>query len=227
MGKALPITRREDLDRVYAGVRDCGTLMLQELVPGRDDQLYTLQVYMDHGSEPLAAFVRHKIRQHPRQFGECRFGESQWVPEVAEAGISLLRGIGYHGMAGIEFKRDARDGVLKFMEVNARHVSWHALATALGINFTLVAYQDAVGRPFKAPPQVDGPRWIWTAHDVPDSVREIARGELSPVEWLTSLRGTRVDGVLSLRDPAPGVFEIAQLVRRGLHKYVRRLTDAV
>ena len=99
-----------------------------------------------------------------------------------------------------------------------RFVSWHLLATSLGVNFSYVAYRDAIGRPFKAREQVDGPRWIWTARDVPDSVGEIFRGEMSAVEWVSSLRGTRVDGVLSLKDPAPGLLEIARLGGRGVRR---------
>ena len=37
----LEIASREELLRAYDAVRDCGTLMLQEIVPGGDEELYT------------------------------------------------------------------------------------------------------------------------------------------------------------------------------------------
>ena len=38
----LEIGSRDELLRVYDKVRDCGTLMLQDIVPGGDEELYTL-----------------------------------------------------------------------------------------------------------------------------------------------------------------------------------------
>ncbi len=206
-GKAVQVRRREDLAAEYARVAECGTLMVQEVIPGDDTQLFTLQCYVDAESRPLAMFVRHKLRQHPRRFGVVRFGEGIWVQDVADSGLALLKELRYHGVAGIEFKRDPRDGQLKFMEVNARHPAGHGLGPALGVNLSLAAYMDALGRPFVAPRPVDGPRWLWISRDVPDSVREILRGEMSAREWLTSLRGTKVDGMFSLSDPLPGVWD--------------------
>jgi predicted ATP-grasp superfamily ATP-dependent carboligase len=226
LGKAVPVASPADLPAAYAGVQECGTIMLQEVIPGGDDQLYTLLSYLDADSRPLAAFIRHKLRQHPRTFGVCRFGASLWVQDVADQGLALLREIGFHGVSGIEFKRDPRDGMLKFMEVNARHVSWHRLAAVLGVNVSFIAYSDALGRRLVAPPQVDGPRWIYAALDVPDSLREIVRGELSAREWLASLRGTRVDGMLSLGDPLPGARELAHFARRAVGRRIKDVRQA-
>ena len=223
-GKAVRVESPADLPEAYARVQDCGTIMLQEIIPGGDDQLFTLFSYLDAASRPLAVFTCHKLRQHPRTFGVCRFGESVWVEDVADAGIALLNEIGFHGVSGIEFKRDPRDQQLKFMEVNARHGLRHTLAAAVGVNITLVAYHDALGRPWVAPRQEEGPRWTYAAFDVPDSLREIARGEMSAREWLTSLRGTRVDGMLALDDPLPGVLEFAHFASRSLK---RRTMEAI
>jgi D-aspartate ligase len=223
LGKAIRVESPEDLSAAYATVEECGVIMLQEEIPGGDDQLYTLLSYLDADSQPLAAFIRHKLRQHPRTFGVCRFGASLWVQEVADQGLALLKEIGFHGVSGVEFKRDPRDGRLKFMEVNARHVSWHRLAAVLGVNVSFIAYSDALGHRLTAPPQVDGPRWIYAALDVPDSLREIARGELPAREWLASLRGTRVDGMLSLDDPLPGLCELAHFGWRGVSRRARNV----
>lgn len=222
LGKTVQVASPDELSDAYARVQECGTIVLQEIIPGGDEQLYTLFSYLDADSHPLGLFTCHKIRQHPRTYGECRFGESIWVEEVAEAGIAFLREIGFHGVSGMEFKRDPRDGELKFMEVNARHGLRHTLAAAVGVNLTLCAYADVLGRPFEAPRQEEGPRWIYAAFDVPDSLREIVRGELSAREWLTSLKGTRLDGMLALDDPLPGVYQLWGRARRGIARHARR-----
>ncbi len=108
----LEIGSRDELLRVYDKVRDCGTLMLQDIVPGGDEELYTLGSYLDAQSRPLAQFTGHKLRQHPPQFGHVSMAVSLWVPELAEAGLRLLHELGYHGVSQVEFKRDPRDGAL-------------------------------------------------------------------------------------------------------------------
>jgi predicted ATP-grasp superfamily ATP-dependent carboligase len=210
----LEIGSRAELEAVYERVADCGTLMLQEIVPGDDDSLWTVGSYVDARSEPLAVFTGRKLRQHPRMFGTARFAESVWVPELADAALRLLKELGYHGVTQVEFKRDPRDGAYKLMEVNARHWLWHALATNCGVNLSLVAYKDAIGEPFEAPRQIDGRKWILATKDLPDTLREARRGEISPVDWARSLPGTRVDGLWSAADPLPGIVAGYRLAQR-------------
>ena len=179
-GKVVRVTRKEELPDQYRRVAGAGPLLLQEVVPGGHDALLTLLCYLDRDSRPLAMFTRRKLREHPRGgFGVARFGESLWTQDVADSGLRLLQEIGYHGVAGVEFKRDPRDGRLKLMEVNARHEMWHGFASALGISVSVAAYLDAVGRPLVAPRQIDGPRYIWATRDLPESVVDMLQGRMS------------------------------------------------
>lgn len=210
----LEVTSGEELLRVYEHVRDCGTLMLQDIVPGQDEELYTLGSYLDMGSRALAQFTGHKLRQHPPGFGHVSMAVSEWVPEVADAGLRLLRELGYHGVSQVEFKRDPRDGRYRLMEINARHWMWHSLASACGVNLSLAAYQDAVGAPFSAPRQLDGCKWVVSLTDARDAFSRWRRGEEKFWPWLKSYRGVCVDGLYSLQDPLPGVLLTARQLRR-------------
>jgi D-aspartate ligase len=202
----LEIADRDELERAYAGVDDCGTLMYQEIVPGGDDELFTVGSYLDERSRPLAVFTGHKLRQHPARFGVCRMAVSRWDEELADAGLRLLRELGYWGVSQVEFKRDPRDGRFRLMEVNARHWMWHSLATVCGVDLSFAAYRDAIGEPYLAARQVDGPRWVLTITDTQDSIAELRRGERKLLPWLGTYRGVRQDGVLSLKDPVPGAI---------------------
>jgi D-aspartate ligase len=210
----LEIQSPEDLTAAYAKVDDRGTLMLQEIVPGGDEELWTLGSYLDAASRPLAVFTGHKLRQHPRRFGYCRFAVSDWDADLADAGLRLLQELRYHGVSQVEFKRDTRDGSFRLMEINARHWMWHSLAAACGVNLSLAAYRDAIGQPFIAPRQKDGRKWSVAIKDFSDSVREVRRHELGVMPWLGSYHGLRVDGVLSFRDPLPGLKSVRRIVRR-------------
>ena len=200
----LTIESPEDLEKVYEQAADCGVLMLQEIVPGGDEELYTVGSALDARSRPLAVFTGRKIRQHPRTFGTARLAESVWIDELADAGLRLLRELEYHGVSQVEFKRDPRDGRFKLMEVNARHWLWHSLAPVCGVNLTLASYADTIGAPFVTPRQRDGDKWVLALKETVDSLREIRRGEQSVVPWVRSLVGISTDGVMALDDPRPG-----------------------
>ena len=209
----LEIGSRDELLRVYDKVRDCGTLMLQDIVPGGDEELYTLGSYLDARSRPLAQFTGHKLRQHPPRFGHVSMAVSLWVPELAEAGLRLLHELGYHGVSQVEFKRDPRDGRYRLMEVNARHWMWHSLATACGVNLSLAAYRDAIGDPYVARRQSDGLKWVVSLTDARDAFSRWRRGDEKFGPWLRSYRGVRVDGLYSLKDPLPGALLTARQLR--------------
>jgi predicted ATP-grasp superfamily ATP-dependent carboligase len=209
--KAVPVRDPAQLREKHEAIKACGTLMLQELIPGDDDQILLAGAYHDARSRPLAVFTGRKLRQHPRGFGNTRAGESLWDQEVADLMLRLLAEFQYQGISDVEFKRDARDGSLKLMEINARQGLWATLATAAGVNLTYTAYRDAIGSPVTAPPQRDGVGWVDSIHDVPDSLREVRRDEMRPGDWFASLAGVRADAVLSLRDPAPAAMEVVRV----------------
>jgi D-aspartate ligase len=134
--------------------------MVQELVPGGDDALYTLGSYLDPGGKPLGVFSGRKLRQTPRLVGTCRVGEALWVPEVVDAGLRLLAAVGYRGISQVEFKRDPRDGRFKLMEINPRLFQWHGLAAACGVDLPRLAYDDLLGLE-SAPAAMNGRRRRW------------------------------------------------------------------
>lgn len=225
--KVLLLGTAAELPAAYEKASVCGPLLLQEYIPGEDDETYYLGSYLDAESRPLAVFTGRRLRQYPRGFGAARSAESVWVPEVADAGLRLLRELRFHGVSHVEFKRDRRDGRFKLMEVNARHYGTHSLAAACGVDLSFVAYADALGRPIIAPRQREGVKLLMASRDFVASPQEILRGELTLPEWLTSLRGTRLDGVFSFDDPLPGVagfvHAVTRVARRSLDKAKRRV----
>jgi len=210
----LDVAGPDDVRRLWPEIADLGTIMLQERVPGGDDELWTVGSYLDRGSRPLALFTGRKLRQHPRGAGSCRLGEAVWDEHLAQAAVRLLEALRYWGVSQVEFKRDPGDGRYCLMEVNARHWLWHSLAAASGVNLSFVAYSDAIGRPFVAPRQRDGGKWIVASKDLPLALREVWHGELGAGELARSLAGVRTDGVLTPRDPVPGLLNLWRVGRQ-------------
>jgi D-aspartate ligase len=211
--KVVVVEDREQLYETHERFSSCGPFLLQEIIPGGDDEIYIAGSYHDAQSRCVALFTGRKLRQHPRGFGVSRLCESRWSPQIADLTARVLAEAGYQGVSDVEFKRDARDGRFKFMEINARQGYWIALAAASGVNLTYIAYRDAIGRPCPECRQRDGVRWSDILHDAPDSAREVRRGELTLREWLVPLAGVRADAYLSLRDPRPGLYAAARMAR--------------
>ncbi len=120
-------------------------MILQEIVPGPDENLFKLQGYINSRGDMAGKFFHRKLRQNPPRFGVMRVGIStERYPEVEESTQRLLCQVNYRGYFSIEFKRDPRDGQLKLMENNCRLVRCGLLATASGINYPWMIYLDLV-----------------------------------------------------------------------------------
>jgi predicted ATP-grasp superfamily ATP-dependent carboligase len=58
-----------------------------------------------------------------------------------------------------------------------------------------------------------GAKWIYLRHDLQSAFHYWRQGELSPAQWLRSLKGVRRDAVLKLSDPGPGLADFRNSVR--------------
>jgi D-aspartate ligase len=172
--------------------------MVQEFIPGGDDHLWTLGAYVARDGEALARFSGRKLLQTHANIGAARTGEAVWDEEVVESGLALLGALGFHGIAQVEWKRDARDGSLKLMEVNPRLWQWHSLAAACGADPTMAAYWDLLGhRPAPRSSDGSGKRWSITVM----TGRRVAL-----------MRPPYVEAVFALDDPKPAVVHAGRYI---------------
>jgi D-aspartate ligase len=196
--QAFRCETKAELERAYADAEPFGA-MVQELVPGGDEELYSLGSYLREDGEPLGLFSGRKLKQVPPEIGTCRVGEAVWVQEVVDAGLRFLRGLGFHGISQVEFKRDPRDGRFKLMEINPRLWQWHGLAAACGVDLPLIAYRDLTGEQV-APASANGSGKRWAISVMP--------GERPAVP-----RPPYVDAVFAKDDLRPGLVHMARVAR--------------
>lgn len=186
--------------------------VVQEIIPGGDDQLFTLGSTMNARGEFVSAFTGRKLRQMPPGFGICRVGESLPVPIMAELGRRLLAEIGFHGISQVEFKFDARDQKYKLMEVNPRSWSWIGLPIELGADLPWAMFCEALGETL--PPQVGLPpqRWLWISltHDLE---RSLQHRDGFPLAHLQAGYERVVEAFYAPDDPAPGLAHFTGTAR--------------
>jgi D-aspartate ligase len=196
--QAFRCETQAELDDALAKTEEFGPIV-QELVPGGDDSLYSVGSYIAADGRALGVFCGRKLRQTPPGIGTCRVGEAVWVQEVVDAALQLLRAFGYQGISQVEFKRDARDGRYKLMEINPRLWQWHGLAAACGVDLTRIAYADLTGAtPPDARMNGNGKRWAIT---------------LLPGESPAPQRPPYVDAVWAIDDPKPALVHLARVAR--------------
>jgi predicted ATP-grasp superfamily ATP-dependent carboligase len=181
-------------------------LLVQEYVDGDDRQIWSYHGFCDEHGRLLEWFIGRKIRTFPRLTGISTYLELAHNDELAELGPRITAAIPLKGVFKIDFKRDARTGRFRLLEVNARYNLWHYLGAVNGVNLPRVAYDYLVhgARPASSGRYRTTRRWLYLRADWL-AYRELARrGELGLAAWLRSLAGKpRVYHLFAWSDPLP------------------------
>lgn len=225
--KGFAASSPAQLIQVFEQASGAGTkLLLQEIIPGNDSEIYFSHVYIGGAGEVQALWTGRKFRQLPIHFGSATAGETAAAPEVAEYSLRLLRALDYRGYASIEFRRDPRDGRHVILDVAVGRTCYHHyLGLAAGINIPAIWYRDLVGLP-PEPPQLafrKGVRWVDEYRDLIACADYRRNGEFSFTEWVGTLRRLRAPIYWSWRDPLPFLFVLARLGMSVVNAFRRRI----
>lgn len=124
---------------------------------------YVFGALYDHG-EAVATFQHKQIRGNSYTGGGGVYRKSVDVPELEAVGTKLLDGIDWHGLACIEYLRDAATGEFKLIEINPR--MWQSLPCAVrsGADFPLYYWLLATGQVDRIDPSYEvgvGSHWLY------------------------------------------------------------------
>jgi len=201
------VRKADDFFEQYESVkRDFGEPMIQEYV--QKNSYCTACVLLDHNSDEIASFAYERVKEYPLSGGPTVVGISCKNDEVIRYALSLLKSIGWKGVAEVEFIID-QQGIPKLLEVNPRFWMPLNLAIQSGVDFPYLLYQLAMKNPVSKPETYTIPmkyRWV-----IPN---EILWTLASPHkkqafrELLTFHEKNVCFGELSWKDPLPvlGVF---------------------
>jgi len=215
--KMVIVQSRAELLADYRDMEDPDdpNLMLQEYIPGGDDQVYIFNGYFNPESDCLVGFTGHKIRQFPIHVGCASLGECRWNETVAQITTRFMKAVGYKGILDIGYRLDARDGQYKVLDINPRigqafrlfvADNDHDVARALYLDFTNQPQPEVVRR--------EGRRWMIEDFDLISSLHYYQEGSLRPLEWLRSFSGVQESAWFCWKDPAPFVVMLRRLSRR-------------
>jgi predicted ATP-grasp superfamily ATP-dependent carboligase len=202
--KAIVIERPDQLKETYLHYKQYGELIIQELIPGGEDQLYGVATLFDDDMNLIAVFTGQKLHQFPPYFGSGSLVRSMRDEVYAEAGIAFMREVGFKGFAKLEYKLDKRDGQLKFLELNPRTWYWHSLAQACGVDLPYLYYLSVTGqKPQPVLEQKTGINWLYLVRDYLAFREKQRNGDAAWLPWLRSLAGKKDYALFAWDDPLP------------------------
>jgi predicted ATP-grasp superfamily ATP-dependent carboligase len=196
-------------------------VLLQEYIPGEDSAGVNYNSYF-WNNDPLVEFTAQKVRVAPPEFGVPAVVVSKHIPEILTPGRRILQALGYNGYSCTEFKKDARDGVYKLMEINGRYNRSLLLSVKCGINFPLIEYEHKIrGKIPSAINYKEGMYWIDEAKDFSAGIKYKKKAKSSLIHYLKPYFKPHIFAVLDIKDPMPFVkrcFDILGMVWAAVFK---------
>jgi predicted ATP-grasp superfamily ATP-dependent carboligase len=116
--------------------------LLQQRVDG---QLIALTVLLGRDSRLLAVAQQETQRLSPRRTSS-RARTVAVDPDLLDRVLSFLTGLGWYGLANLQFLRD-QEGIARLIDLNARFYGSLALAVRAGADFPALWVREALGLP--------------------------------------------------------------------------------
>ena len=178
--------------------------LVQEYIPS-NEYGYATTCILDSEYRPITAFCYKRLREFPAYGGASTMVESVKSPVQQEYAIKILQALKWYGPAMVEFRRDSRDGRLKFIEVNGRPNASMKLAMLSGIDIPYLVFRMAADNE-KLEPIFDYRsgircRWLLPA-DILHFITNPKRLSLEPSFFKFFDKNTYYE-FLSINDPLP------------------------
>jgi predicted ATP-grasp superfamily ATP-dependent carboligase len=183
-------------------------IMIQEMIPGNGAAQFSYAGLWRDG-KAIGSLVARRTRQYPIDFGfTSTLVETVEQPEIEALASRFLSSLDFSGLVEIEFKFDARDGVYKILDVNARAWTWLGLGAAAGADFPALQWRLASGETVTPVTARSGVCWRYFSRDLAAAFAEIMAGRLSAFGYLRSLRRSSASAVFAWDDPWPGALDL-------------------
>lgn len=200
--------------------------IVQEYIPGEGRGIFLL---MNRG-QLRAAFAHRRLREKPPSGGVSVLSESIAPdPRLLEHAERILEALKWHGVAMVEFKQDARDGIGKLLEINGRFWGSLQLAVDAGVDFPHLLYRLAVEGDVKPVLTYEvGLRLRWSLGTIDWLLLRLresgnARSRVRAVMDFVQSTGRTREETFRRDDPGPGVVELGQYLGYALRGVAGRV----
>ena len=197
-------------------------VVVQEWIAGPDSNIHFCLQYLDRQSNVVASFTGRKIRSWPPEVGgtaSCTAAPEAHA-ELSAITARFFKDSGVTGMAGMEYKRDARTGEMRMVEPTIGRTDYQEeVATLNGANLPFAAYCSELGLPVPAPVTTRN-RAAWRVR--PEDEQSALLQHQQPRSGFP--RGSHLtDALWRWDDPMPFV---AQNLQRAWHMLRKRMSKS-
>jgi predicted ATP-grasp superfamily ATP-dependent carboligase len=144
-------------------------------------------------------------------------------PGLVQPSVRLLDALKLSGLVEIEYKRDPRDGSFKLLDINPRVWGWHTLCSRAGVDYPYLLWLLLNEKPLPEVEAHAGVRWVRLSSDLPNALKGMLRGRISPFEYVRSFFGGPLEEAVMARDDVwPGLVEFPLLVDTAAKRLLSR-----
>ncbi|MGI2296884.1 carboxylate--amine ligase [Paenibacillus sp. GXUN7292] len=196
---------QELLEAVHKATEAGLEVIVQRIIPGFDDHMYTFDAYLNQNAKVTHWLTCQKFRQYPINFGASVYTGQKFVPELYSIGAAFLEKMGWKGFAEIEFKKDAETGQFYLIEINVRITNLNSLLEKVGINFPYITYLELTGQSIGTHAIThDTNRVFWYGFEDMLAIRDyIKTKQLTVSQVLSSLLKPKAYAIWDWKDPKP------------------------
>ncbi|MFT3791848.1 MAG: hypothetical protein QM741_12405 [Rudaea sp.] len=213
-------TREALLDYVHRN--GAQAVIVQRWINGGDGYVFDCYGLCDSAGHVVQMATHRRWRQNEPDCGATSFGEipSGLPPERDDLLITqtqtLLGGLRYHGIFGVEWLLERDTGRFYLIDFNARPFSSVGHLVDCGLNLPALAYRELAGcLPPGLPlrPPLRHLWWIDIYRDLQTFRQLREAGRLGFRQWIVSTLRCRSWAYLDLRDPLPAIVCAKRLLR--------------
>jgi D-aspartate ligase len=224
--KLFIVESEKEMKDAVDKAREAGLeVIVQRIIPGFDDHMYTFDAYMDKDSNITHWLTCQKFRQYPINYGASVYTSQKYEPALYDIGSRFFKGVGFKGFAEIEFKKDAVNGKFYLIEANIRTTNLNVMLDKAGINMPLCTYSEMIGEPLppKAIEHETGYTFRYLFEDYFAIKGYISTGQLTKKEIKESLNRKIVPAIWDKDDPLPGASYTLLVAQKALGKVLGKL----
>ncbi len=205
------------------------TAIVQEWIPGSDEDVYFCLAYFDRSGHPVASFVGRKLRQWPPQRGCTAIATGCVKAELERLTIRFFSEVGFRGLGSMEYRLDPRNGRWVMIEPTVGRIDLQSGVSELyGLSLPWLAYADLAGvrvAPQSLPEANHQAKWVHEEGVVRLWITDLRGGKFRFNGWRRLLQGRRRYAVFAWDDRGPSLALLWDGVRRACgaakHSFVR------
>lgn len=219
--KLFEVNNMAELKDAIKQSKDAGlNVIVQRIIPGFDDHMYTFDAHVDQNSDVSHWMTCQKLRQYPINYGASVYTIQRNIPELYDRSVKFLKDVGFKGFAEIEYKKDEDSGEYYMIEINARTTNLNSLLYKAGIDMPYLAYIELVDKlPESYAIEEDTNMAFWYAYEDLLAIRDyIKTDQLKLGEILKTYFRPKAYALWNLKDPKPAFMFLGIKIKRVYQK---------